>query len=151
MNLLCYACAQPEEERRRTFAKVPDSVKNFCWGTCKNCGIAVCAEHGIRHGLVEEYQCVYCVGPGMPKWKSKGITPHDPTSPAGDLEEFTYAYSALKLEVMEPVKKAIMGSFEERDLPQNTPLDGEALTRAAEAFEMATGGVRERVVPGELV
>jgi hypothetical protein len=148
MELLCYACAQPPEERRSTIAKVDKKFEDSCWGTCKNCGLIICAEHGFRNGLAKEYQCVYCVGPGMRKFRPKGITPDDPTSPPGDLEEFTDAYSRIKVEVIEPVKQAIIGYLDENGLPHNTPLDDEALSRAAAAFEMATGGVRERVIAG---
>jgi hypothetical protein len=148
MQLLCYACAQPPEERRATIAKVDEKYKNFCWGNCKNCGLIVCAEHGFRHAGAREYQCVYCVGPGMRKWTLKGVSPEGPTPPPGTLEEFVYAYSALKAEVIEPPKRAIINYLDEKGLPRSTPLDEEALSLAATAFELATGGEKVMVISG---
>lgn len=89
MRLICYACAQPPDERRGTIAKVDEKFRDFCWGICGGCGLVICAEHGFRHTGLREYQCVYCVGPGMRRWWYKGVGPDGPVSPPGNFGEFT--------------------------------------------------------------
>jgi hypothetical protein len=86
----------------------------------------------------------------MRTWRQKGIAPDDPTSPPGNLAEFTDAYSRIKIELMDVVTRAIIKYLDDHGMPHDSELTDEALKEASEAFEMATGGMREKVIGGEL-
>lgn len=145
MDLVCYACSQPPNERKKKFVRVELAFVGNCWGFCKLCNIAVCNEHGFKNDNPREFQCVYCVGPEMRNWRRDDKDPEDPTGSPGDMDEFIDAYSRIKPEILDVVKKALITYFEENDKPAGSPLDPGALIRAGEAFERAVGGAKVRV------
>jgi len=148
MQLICYACSQPAAERREKIVDVEEDQVGECWGICHVCSIVVCTEHGFRNDNPVEYECVYCVGPGFKKRRQRGSTPDDPTPAPETLETLTDAYSRLRQKIWDEVNKARIIYLEENGGDSKTPLNEEALSLAASAYEDASGGTKAKKTVG---
>jgi hypothetical protein len=119
--------------------------RNACWGFCKKCGLVVCSGHGRRNENPWEYQCLYCTGDTVQHWRPyRDPDPHSPTSPPGTMEEFLQVFSDLTVKIQDEMKTAIIRYFKENGRPEDSPLDDDALSRAAEAYRRSVGIPQKR-------
>jgi len=141
MNLACYICDGPGPKMEFIVDRL--SPTNACWGLCKLCSIAVCTGHGRRNETPDEYQCALCVGTGIRKPGPGGDDPQQPTDPGPTSDEFINAYSDLRIEIREEVKKKLLEYF--RDNPGPDRMNREAREVAAAAYEAASGVAEFRI------